>query len=251
MKGTEGSIVTDRAVQPPLLSRQQLMSLAAAAHDLKNPLSTIHYLSAMLQDTTLQLTPEERNDYLLKMQLSAQAGLRLLDSLSQAAAVHRFQLELEPVNVAQVCEDVLHEFSFTALKLSQTIELQVAPASALAVAHHATLKHVLANLLENSLIHNPPKGHVSLRIGHSGQQVTATIRDQGPQVRIGDFRRLKQQLGQRLHPLGARSGSSGLGVFIASSLSEAMQGSLRMTRHRHSGVTFIVGLTPSAQLSLL
>lgn len=246
----QGSTATG-GPQAQLFSDTQLISLAAAAHDLKSPLTTVHYLSAMLQDSSLELTRDERDDYLLKMQLSAQAGLRLIDSLSQAAAVHRYQLELEPVNVAVACEDVLHEFGFAARKLSQTMELQVAPGAALAIAHHGALKNVLANLIDNSLKHNPAEGHIRIRVGHAGGRVVTTIRDQGPQVRIGDFRRLKKQLGRQLHPLGARTGSSGLGVYIANSLSEAMQGRLELTRHRHTGVTFRVALLPSAQLSFL
>lgn len=185
------------------------------------------------------------------MELSAKHGMQLVESLAFAFHAAQDQLELEPVNVMNVCDDTLQAMKPLARQLSQTIDLTYTAQAPLALAHYGALKSVVANLCDNALRHNPPESHVAMRVMMSNRGVRITVKDEGPQLRINEYRRLQSKLGKELQPLGERGGSSGLGLYIAAQLMNAMQGALRMTRHRDKGITFSLDLPPSHQLSLI
>lgn len=239
-------------VQYDLFGDERMASVTAAAHELKAPLSTIQYLAALLQDTQTVLDERQQRDYLSHMQLTAKRSLQLIESLTQSFHVSQLDLELVPVNVAHVCEDVLNDVTPLARSLSQTIDLTLPRSSSLALAHHTVLRSVVANLCDNALKHNPPESHVAIAVSQPRHNhIRVAVRDNGPVVRAGDFKRLKQKIGKELHPLSGRVGSSGLGLYIASQLADAMGGRLDVMRHRQSGMTFSVQLQPSYQLTLL
>jgi signal transduction histidine kinase len=238
-------------VQYDLFGDERMASVTAAAHELKAPLSTIQYMAALLKDTETVLTERQQQDYLSHMQLTAQRSLQLIDSLTQSFNVSQLDLELEPVNVAHICEDVLSDVAPLARSLSQTVDLTLPKRSPLALAHHSVLRSVITNLCDNALKHNPPESHVAIAISQPQQHIRVAVRDSGSTVRAGDFKRLKQKIGKELHPLSGRVGSSGLGLYIASQLADAMGGHLDVRRHRTNGMTFSVQLQPSYQLTLV
>lgn len=238
--------------QSELFSDRQFSSLAAAAHDLKSPLGTIHYLASTLRDKELDLSDSETEELLWRMQLSAQRGLQLVEGFVYAFNASQLKLELEPVNVTHVCEDILNELKPLTSRLDQKVEIHSSRnQTPLALAHHTALKSVITNLCDNALKHSPKRSRINIRIGQHDDKVSVAIRDNGPVMRLGDYRQLKNRLGTHVHPLGTRSGSSGLGLYIASQLSDAMEGELGVVRHQQGGVTFAVRLQPSYQLSLI
>lgn len=239
------------ADQGQLFGLEHVASLSAAAHDLKTPLSTVHYLASSLRDDALDLSRSEQQEYLWRIQLSAQRGLQLIEGLTYAYNTAQLQLDLEPVNVVQACEDVLHELHPLTRSLAQTIELRLPKGSALALAHHTILRSVLTNLCDNALKHNPPESHVIVKVERLDKAINIAVRDNGAHLSVKDYRQLKQRLGKEVNPLGGRAGSSGLGLYVASQLSEAMQGKLRMVRHHKKGLTLQLQLQPSYQLSFL
>lgn len=238
-------------VQYDLFGDERMASVTAAAHELKAPLSTIQYLAALMQDTQTVLDEKQQRDYLSHMQFTAKRSLQLIESLTQSFNVAQMDLDLEPVNVSHVCEDVLGDVTPLARSLSQTVDLTLPRRSPLALAHHSVLRSIIANLCDNALKHNPPESHVAIAISQPNQNIRVAVRDSGPVIRASDFKRIKQKLGKELHPLSGRVGSSGLGLYIASQLAGAMGGRLDVMRHRGSGMTFSVQLQPSYQLTLL
>ncbi len=240
--------VTD---QGQLFGLEHVASLSAAAHDLKTPLSTVYYLASSLRDNKLELSYAEQQEYLWRIQLSAQRGLQLIEGLTYAYNTTQLQLSVEPVNVVQACEDVLHELDPLTKRLGQTIELRLPKSYALALAHHTVLRSVITNLCDNALKHSPPESHIVIKVEKLSTAVHVAVRDNGAHLSVKDYRQLKQRLGKEVNPLGGRVGSSGLGLYVASQLSEAMNGKLRMVRHHTSGLTMQLQLKPSYQLSFL
>ncbi len=237
--------------QVPLFGADQLGSLSATAHDLKAPLSSVRYLAATLRDPEIALTDAQQNDYLWRIELTAQRGLSLAESLTYAYSTTQTELQLEPVDVSQVCSGVLHDLSPLARRLAQTLELKVPRASKLALAHQQVLRSVVTNLCDNALKHNPPESHVVVNVTHNNNAVQIAVRDNGPKVSARDYKSLKKRLGNEVSPLGNRVGDSGLGLYVASRLAKAMQGDVRLSRHQRGGMTFALWLQPSYQLTLL
>lgn len=241
---------TDSA-QGQLFGLESIASLSAAAHDLKSPLASMHYLASMLRDSEITLSEADRQEYLWRIQLSAQRGLQLIEGLTYAYNTAQLELDLEPVNVVHVCEDILHDMNPLATRLAQTVELRMPRSAAIALAHHPVLRSVVTNLCDNALKHNPPESHVIVKVVNNAGSVQVTVRDNGPQLSLKNFKALKQRLGKEVNPLGGRVGNSGLGLYVSSQLAQAMQGNLSMVRHQKTGLTLQLQLQTSNQLSFL
>ena len=230
-------------------------ALVAIAHELKTPLAVITHLAAALRDTHIQLSALEQQQYLERIEFSGDRMLRLVEGLTQSYRLEQqgqlnLALEVEPVNLGQVCEEAAHELTPLARQLHQTLQLQL-PKAKLVVAHRLFLHNVVVGLLDNALKHNPAETAVLLRLQGNEEKTQLHVRDNGPGMSHADFRTLEQRLGRELQPTGLRAGSSGLGLYVAGQLTRAMGGELGVLRHRLGGMTFYVELLASRQLSLI
>jgi signal transduction histidine kinase len=229
--------------------------LAAIAHELKTPLTIISHLAASLDNNLVFDTQAERQQALLRIRLSAERTLRLVQSLTLSNRLEQtdqlpFTLELGPLNTTQLCQEVMHELSPLANAHGQQLELQAPMSPQLIVGNTDLLKSVFFNLIDNAIKHNPPQTTVMLRVRRRGDVVRTCVQDNGPGPSSAELNRLRRTLGIALQPLSGRANSSGLGLYIASHMAQAMGGKVGIGR-APVGADFHVDLLYSKQLSLL
>jgi light-regulated signal transduction histidine kinase (bacteriophytochrome) len=85
----------------------------AVSHDLRSPLRSIHGFSeALAQSAAAKLSPEE-NNWLLKISGAAARMDRLTEDLLRLSRITRSQLKREPVDLAMLARQVVHELRQT------------------------------------------------------------------------------------------------------------------------------------------
>ncbi len=222
---------------------------AAVAHELKTPLSNIRYISeALLDDTIGGAEPAQLARQLRLIKDIAQQGLATVDGLTLAYGASQLSLELEALNANLICQEIMHQVAPLTDNLGVTARLSLPVSPLKVVANRRALYSVLGNLCDNALRHASGKNGFDLSLGRSHKLVVFSVNDYGPKLELTQFRRLKGSLGRQVQPISGRSGS-GLGLVIAAELTEAMNGNLRLVRHRAGGMTFKIGLPASGQLS--
>lgn len=233
-------------------SDDYMQSLVAAAHELKTPLAIIAHLASALEDESFA-TPEQRRIGLQRIQLSAERTMRLIQGLTTSYRLGDDQLKLalnlQPVNVTQICEEVADEILPFAKVQGQSLELEFGQRSQLVVGDKELLHSVLFNLLDNAIRHTPPESTVRMHIRRRTELVRICVHDNGPGIRPSDMSKLKRRLGQP-QPIVTRSSGSGLGLYIAQQLAAAMGGKLGVGTVK-SGADFHVDLLHSRQLSFI
>lgn len=229
-----------------------MQGLVAAAHELKTPLAIISHLASALEDDSLS-TQAQRTVALQRIQMSAERTMRLVQELTTSYRLSEGQtslsLKLRPININHICEDVAHEITPFADSQGQKLNLRLGR-SRLVVGDRELLGSVLFNLLDNALRHNPPDTVVDMAMHRRSETVRVNIHDNGPGLLPSDVSRLRQRLGREIQPIVTRSSGSGLGLYIASQLAQAMGGSIGVGR-ANQGADFHVDLLYSRQLSLL
>ena len=228
--------------------------VAAAAHELKTPLTLITYFAQTLADESLPLTAQERAQYLHRLQLVSKRTLRLVQQLTVSYRLEdtnqlAFELELEPVNIREVCEAALHELTPYAREHNQQLQFRAPARPHVVVAHRDILYDVVVNLVDNAIRHNVAGSAVQITPYSRNQRVRLNVHDNGSGVRPRDLARLRQNLGREPQPFSGHAGTSGLGLYIVRQLAGAMGGTLGLGRARQ-GTTFFVDLLRSQQLSL-
>lgn len=236
------------------LDSPELHPLIALSHELKAPLTVIAHIAADLMECT-ELSEGERLVAIERIRLTADRSLRLARGLTVSGRLTQdsqlaFGFRLEPLNIVQLCDQVIDELVPLARACHQTIQARYAPRKNLIIGNRELIQSVLCNLLDNSLRHSPAGTTVAIDIKPRGEMLRVGVQDNGPGVKASELQRLAVTLGRQLQPLGGRSGSSGLGLYIASTLLQAMGGRLGLARSK-SGAVFYADLLASKQLALL
>jgi two-component system phosphate regulon sensor histidine kinase PhoR len=240
-----------KATQATLFAGQSAV-VAAAAHELKNPLTIINYIAQILSDDTLPLTNKERLEYLERLQLVSKRSLRLVQQLTTSYRLQdqlAFQFKLEPVNVREVCESALHELAPFAKQYGQQLQYNSARPRVV-VANRDVMYDVVVNLVDNAIKHNRAGKRVQVTSRSHGTHVRLSVHDDGAAtIQQSELNKLRAHIGREPQPFTGHAGTSGLGLYIASQLAGAMGGSLGLGRARQ-GTTFFVDFLRSKQLSL-
>lgn len=242
----------EREVQPPLDGSSAI--IAAAAHELKTPLTLISHLSQMLADEQLGLTDQDRAKYVQRLQLVSARTLRLVQHLTLSYRLEdnrqiAFAFELEPVNAREVCEQALHELSPYAREYGQELQFKAVARPQLVVANRDIMYDVVVNLVDNAIRHNAPGQPVRVSASTQLDYVRIQVHDSGSGIRKHDLNKLRESLGREMQPLSGHAGSSGLGLYIANQLAAAMGGAIGLGRATQ-GTTFFADFLRSKQLSL-
>lgn len=227
--------------------------IAAAAHELKNPLTLINYIAQTLSDPTMPLDDAERQQYVERLRLVSQRSLRLVQQLTTSYRLQEAQLgfrfNLEPVNAREVCETALHELTPYAVQCGQQLRY-TSPRPHMVVANRDIMYDVVVNLVDNAIRHNNAGNDVISVAAHGrGGHVRLAVHDNGTAVGQSQLNRLRHSIGREPQPLSGHGATSGFGLYIAGQLASAMGGTLGLGRARH-GTTFFVDFLRSQQLSL-
>ena len=228
--------------------------IAAAAHELKTPLTLITHISQMLADEQLGLTERERAQYVQRLQLVSARTLRLVQQLTlsyrlEDAGQLAFTFALEPINTREVCETALHELTPYAREYQQELRFKTNARPQLVLANRDILYDVVVNLVDNAIRHNAPGQAVEVTAATHAERVRLNVHDTGAAISQHNLHQLRENLGREPQPLTGHAGTSGLGLYIANQLTAAMGGTIGLGRARQ-GTTFFVDLLRSKQLGL-
>ncbi len=220
-------------------------SVIAATHELKSPLALVRQLALTLDG---DLSPEEVKKLALRIELTSERALRLVDDVTQAQRLEDGLFELEPINPIALCDEVANEISPLYAAHSRTIRTVRRRKPPLVVANRSLLRRVIMSFADNALHYAFDDQPVTLETHLVGDKIRISVRDRGPGVSA----RLQRSLGSTpaLQRPSRRPASSGLGLYVASQFAEAMNGHVGVTRHR-DGASFYIELNGSTQLSWL
>ncbi|WP_437675710.1 hybrid sensor histidine kinase/response regulator [Sorangium sp. So ce131] len=194
--------------------------LAVLAHELRNPLSTLHFALSVSQ---MPSVPEPRRAWARAvMQRQLRQLTRLVDDLLDVSRITRGKLALkkEPLDLGQVVQQAAAAVAplIDASKHELSVDLGDGPAWVLGDA--ARLEQVIVNLLTNAAKYTRDGGQIWLSLRQEGAEVVLRVRDTGigipPEVlpRIFD-------LYEQAHPTLDRSrGGLGIGLTLVKRLVE-------------------------------
>ncbi|KIZ19647.1 histidine kinase [Streptomyces natalensis ATCC 27448] len=222
-----GHLLSGRATRPALTAlHQQETFLADAAHDLRTPTASLRTLAeTALRDDSSRTAALERT-----VRLAGRMG-DLIDGLLTRARLMAGvgALAREPLRLDQLVESVADETPTEA----HHVTLQAEPV--IVNADPDLLRRAIANLLGNALAHGHSPGRpaeVELTVAADG---TLTVDDAGPGIPA----ELTDSLFERFQ---SASGSSGLGLSIASWVAHTHGGTLAVGTSPRGGARFTLRL---------
>lgn len=218
------------------------------SHELRTPITTIVGLTEILARPGRQTDEASRNALLEDVRSESERLHRLVEDLLVLSRVERgaFEAESEPIELRRLlARTVDHEApSLPTIAISLTVE----DALPIVAGEHSYVEQILRNLLGNAAKYTPAGTRVEVEARRDGEAVAIRVLDDGPGMPQGSLDRVFELFFR--DPDRARTvAGSGIGLFVCSSLAEAMGGRmwafLRPTGGMEFGFTMPV-LSPDA-----
>lgn len=218
------------------LERLKQDFVSIVSHELRTPITPIKGFATALLRGGDSMKLENRTRALESILRQAQRLERLIMNLLEVSKLERGAAagELENVDVGATCRNVAAEL-LPAWPEAQ-IEVQEAGGRAGAMGRELWVDHVVSNLVSNALKYGRAGSPVVVRVEGGADTVRVAVIDRGAGIPPEETERIFGRF-ERLHQHDMQAGS-GLGLYIARQLAEAMGGSLTVTSVVGEGSTF-------------
>ncbi len=203
-------------------NRQKSAFLAAASHDLRQPLHSLTLLSGMLTQHADDATPPRMRQTAQRMQSAVDGLSFVFDQLFDIARLDAGKQvhQARPVDVHGLLQSLSDEYAaaFEAKGLRWHLDLPDGPppvahakAPAWALADPLFLQRILRNLLDNALRYTA-QGEVRLRLRPRGTTLALQVWDTGPGIERSQRQRVFDDYVQGHNPQRQRQEGLGLGL---------------------------------------
>jgi len=234
--------VRSQADELDRLARIQADFLRGVTHDLQTPLTSIGALATELRaDATLSRAAQGDLDT-----ITHQAE-RLRRMVSQLLVASRLEAGAFTPQVEVFAVPPLVERTWSALRADRPFELQVDGAPHLAIGDPDRVEQVLWALLDNAVKYSPDGSPIEVRVAPEDDVLGITVRDHGTGMDDETQRQAFDQFYRSAQARKLAPDGSGVGLYAARGLVEAMGGSVdvQSTLGTGTSITIVLPAEPS------
>jgi signal transduction histidine kinase len=232
----------ERAAEAAARKRRRVDFLAAATHDLKNPLSVIQSLAELLLDDTAGPLSPEQSALTRRIHASVVHVIQLAVNSLDATRIRSGHLSLlrTPANLADIVERVVLRARSAADVKGIALRCSAEPPPPTAALDVLQIERVVANLIDNAVKYTPPGGSVTTTIAARRGELVLDVRDDGPGIPTSELPAIFGKYRRRAATSGIEG--TGLGLFIVKAIVEAHGGSVDAQSTVGVGTTLTVRL---------
>lgn len=222
------------------LNKDKDRYLGIAAHDLRNPLSSMRGLSELMLETPLE--PGQQKEFLETIRGTSDEMLSLVNDLLDTSVIESGKLTLNPSeqDLVKLVQRRMRHLEPNARNKQIQLEVDARPTRTSVDA--ARFSQVIDNLISNAIKFSPSGTTVRVKVESSDGHASFSVQDQGPGIPPADrallFRSF-QKLSAR--PTGGEK-STGLGLAIVKKIVDAHGGTIDVDDAPGGGTRFTVKL---------
>ena len=225
--------------------------VAMVSHELRSPLTPLKGFLASLLQGTAEDSPEARREYYRIMLRQADKLERLITDLLDVSQIDSGALlvDTSPIELTRLVAEQTAEIAAQHPKRSITF---IQPDTPILVnADGFLIQQVLANLVSNAVKYSPADAPVEVSALSVGGEGVVSVRDRGTGIRLSDQNRVFDRFFRVENGSDRRTGGTGLGLYIARQLVEAMSGRLWVVSEPGEGSTFSFSMPRADVVSLV
>jgi len=242
-------IVHDRSREIELL-RSKTEFIAVASHQLRTPLTSLHWALESLAKQNLEASEKE----LVNIGLEASVKLlKIVNDLLDVSKIEegRFGYQFENVNIISFIEEIIKSMKDFAKQFGIKIYFQkpTEPSIALSVDPQK-LSMVVSNLLDNAIRYNVPNGEVTVAVERVKNQsyIKISVKDTGIGIPADELNKLfskffRAENATKFYPEGL-----GLGLYIVKNIIKRHGGQIWVESEINRGSTFYFTLPTDPKL---
>jgi len=213
--------------------------VANVSHELRTPLTTIKGYSETLLEGALK--EEVASQFVQVIKKHTDRLTKIVEDLLMLSKVEskELRLNLEPLSLADLIDDVLDFVKDAATKKNLSIFKNESPPSLVVEADRNYLEQVFVNLLDNAIKYTPEGGRVSLSASEKNQEeVLISVQDDGIGIPREDLPRIFERFYRVDKGRSQELGGTGLGLSIVKHIIQAHGGKVWAESQLGKGSTF-------------
>jgi signal transduction histidine kinase len=244
--------IQDKSRQLAEASERKSQFLASMSHELRTPLNAIIGLTEMMVSNAARFGTEKAQEPLQRVNAAGTHLLSLINEILDLSKIEvgKLELNLEPVNLARLVDEVIGTAGQLAEKNKNRLVVEAQENLGTLTADSMRLKQILLNLLSNACKFTK-EGEVALRVrrvADGRDWVELAVADTGIGLTAEQQAKLFQEFTQADSLTARRYGGTGLGLALSRKLARMMGGDVTVTSEPGKGSVFTVRL-PAAQTS--
>lgn len=218
------------------LQQAQTDFVAMLAHDLKAPLSAVLGFSELLRGDT-PTDPDARREFMDRIEANAQQAVTLATNFVDVFRLESGSLKLrrEPTSLNEIVENSLEPLFPAARARKVAIDTRLAADLPNLALDRRAIDRVVTNLLSNAIKFSPRNETVQVSTQCRTGEIVLTVRDHGPGVPSEERSKLFRRFG---NTEGSKRDSTGLGLFIVKTITEAHGGKVNVDWPAGGGSVF-------------
>ncbi|HET9174270.1 MAG TPA: ATP-binding protein [Candidatus Saccharimonadales bacterium] len=230
---------------------QAVSFIALSVHELRTPLTLLRgYIEAFEEELGGTLTPE-LNDFMLKMNATAQQLTAFVNNILNVARVDddQLQLQLQEADWSTILKSSLDSIALRAKVRGIQLEYTIAPNLPTVAVDRLSIQEVINNIIDNAIKYSGKSTVIKIN-SHLTQDgvVETTIQDFGVGIPTAVMPNLFTKF-YRDHRNRAQIGGTGLGLYLSKAIVDAHGGNIWVRSQEGQGSTFGFTLVPYAQLA--
>ena len=205
-------------------------------HELKSPITTVISGIDVIKAHGTDKLDESQRKLIDIMQENGMEMLRLTNDLLDLSKIEseKIIVHSEPIPLLNMIEETVQSLKTEIEKKKLKVSTKIDDTITTIFADSVRLKQVIFNLIENAVKFTGEKGQVNIEAKDAGDQIKIDVRDSGIGIKKEDLGKIFDKFAKR--PAGFRG--TGLGLYIAKSLTEAHKGKLEVSSVEGKGSTF-------------
>lgn len=225
--------------------------VAMVSHELRSPLTPLKGFLASLLQGTAEDSPEARHEYYRIMLRQADKLERLITDLLDVSQIDSGALVVDtsPIDLTKVVAEQTAEIA--AQHPNRSITFNQPDTPILVDADEFRIQQVMSNLLSNAVKYSPSDAPVEVSVVSAGGEGVVSVRDWGTGISLSDQDRVFDRFFRVENGSDRRTGGTGLGLYIARQLVEAMSGRLWLVSKPGEGSTFSFTMPRAEVVSLV
>ncbi|MBI2624762.1 MAG: HAMP domain-containing histidine kinase [Candidatus Nealsonbacteria bacterium] len=244
-----GSVIVQSFEKLAEVSRMKTEFINIVSHQLRAPLTSMKWA---LEEFILKLPPEathnHEEEYISILKDNNERMAKLINDLLIVARAEQGKLVIkkEEISPTELIERSIKDFSPMAQALNVQVIFERENDLPKIFADPFQLKLVIDNLLDNAIRYSRPSqdrndgesGIVEMRLKNKGKDVYFEIKDNGVGIPDNDQKYIFQKFFRSSNASRYQTQGTGLGLFIAKSIIEALKGKIAFKSNEDDGSTF-------------
>jgi signal transduction histidine kinase len=231
-------------VQLEILNQEKNHFLSIAAHDLRNPLTTIYTAADLITEELKDKTSSEAIDFLEMIKQSSKFMRGLIEELLDVSVIESGQLSihLEPVNVIDLIRNNVALNRVIAGRKQITVEYNCADNLPVLRLDRKKIEQVLNNLISNAIKYSFPQSKVIINSKFENDNLIISVSDEGQGIPPAEMNKLFKPFSRTSAKATSGESSTGLGLVIVRKIVEAHNGRVWAESQVKKGSTFYISL---------